>query len=111
MDVPEDKFVPVELRPGQSSVHHPWAVRGSGHNTSNKLRVSFAIQSYIGADVEQHLGRIFVQLDRVRDDYGYHYLFLIASRIMVDDEAATLHAANQQVRGAIYDDAEKIGKY
>ena len=111
MDVPEDKIVPIELRPGQLSVHHPWIVHGSGHNTSNKRRVGFAIQSYIGTDVEQHLGKTYVQLARGRDDYNHHLLARRASGVMVDDEVAMWHAANQELRGVLYSDAEKLGKY
>ena len=111
MDVPENKVVPVELRPGQLSVHHPWVVHGSGHNTSDKRRVGFAIQSYIGSDVEQHLGNTFVQLARGRDDYGYHYLVPRAPGVTVDDEVAMWRTANQQLRAVLYNDAEKIGKY
>ena len=39
MDVPEDITVPIELRPGQLSLHHPWVVHGSGHNTSKHRRL------------------------------------------------------------------------
>ncbi len=111
MDVPEDKIIPIELRPGQLSVHHPWVVHGSGHNTSNKRRVGFAIQSYIGADVEQHLGKTYAQLARGRDDYGHHFLVQRASGVMVDDEVAMWHAANQELRKVLYSNAEKLGKY
>jgi len=111
MDVPEDKVVPIELRPGQLSVHHPWVVHGSGHNTSNKRRVGFAIQSYIGTDVEQHLGKTYVQLARGCDDYNHHLVAPRATGVMANEEVAIWHAANQELRGVLYNDAEKIGKY
>ncbi len=111
VDVPEDKMIPIELRPGQLSVHHPWVVHGSGHNSSNKRRVGFAIQSYIGAEVEQHLGKTYAQLARGRDDYNHHFLVQRASGVMVDDDVVMWHAANQELRGVLYSGAEKLGKY
>lgn len=111
MDVPEDKIVPIELRPGQLSIHHPWVVHGSGHNTSDKRRVGFAIQSYIGTDVEQHLGKTYVQLARGRDDYDHHFPVPRASGSMVGNEVTMWHTANQELREVLYSDAKKLGKY
>ena len=111
IDVPEDKVVPIELRPGQLSVHHPWVVHGSGHNKSNQRRVGFAIQSYIGTEVEQRFGKTYAQLARGHDDYNHHFLVSRASGVMVDDEVATWHDANKALREVLYHDAEKLGKY
>ncbi len=111
IDVPEDKVVPIELRPGQLSVHHPWVVHGSGQNTSKKRRVGLAIQSYIGTEVDQHLGKTYVQLARGRDDYNHHFLIPRASGVMIDDEVNIWHAANRELRKVLYHDAEKLGKY
>ena len=57
-DVDEDATVPVPLKPGQLSLHHPRVVHGSGPNWSGKRRVGFAIQSYITPAVEQVIGKI-----------------------------------------------------
>ena len=111
MDVPKDKIVPIELRPGQLSVHHPWVVHGSGHNQSNQRRVGFAIQSYIGTEVEQQFGKTYVQLARGRDDYNFHFLVPRASGLMVSDEVTMWDTANEELRGVLYHDAEKLGKY
>jgi non-heme Fe2+,alpha-ketoglutarate-dependent halogenase len=111
MGVPKDKIVPIELRPGQLSVHHPWVVHGSGHNTSKKRRVGLAIQSYIGTEVEQLLGETFVQLARGCDDYNHHFIVPRASGVMVDDEVAMWHGANHALREVLYHEAEKLGRY
>ena len=111
MGVPQEKVVPIELRPGQLSVHHPWVVHGSGHNVSNQRRVGFAIQSYIGPEVEQQLGRTFAQLARGHDDYNHHFLVPRASGSMVPKEVTMWHAANEELRRVLYYDAEKLGKY
>lgn len=111
MDVPKDKIVPIELRPGQLSVHHPWVVHGSGHNTSNKRRVGLAIQSYIGTEVEQLLGETFVQLARGTDDYNHHFWVPRTSGVMVDEEVALWHDANKALRKVLYQGAERLGAY
>ena len=55
-NVPIEKTIPNILKAGQLSLHHPMIVHGSGPNKSNKRRIGFVIQSYIGADVDQVLG-------------------------------------------------------
>jgi non-heme Fe2+,alpha-ketoglutarate-dependent halogenase len=111
MGVPEDKIVPIELRPGQLSVHHPWVVHGSGHNTSKKRRVGLAVQSYIGTEVQQLFGKTFVQLARGCDDYNHHFLVPRASGVMVEEEVAVWNDANKALRKVLYHNAEKLGKY
>ena len=45
------------LKSGQMSLHHPRIVHGSGINKSNDRRIGFAVQSYIGTNVKQILGK------------------------------------------------------
>ena len=73
LDVPESITVPIELRPGQVSLHHPLVVHGSGQNLSSGRRIGFAIQSYIGDNVDSVLGQIYVQQARGRDTHGFHH--------------------------------------
>ena len=47
-------------------------VHGSGPNLSKSRRIGFAIQSYIGTNVEQILGKTYVQQVRGKDDFKYH---------------------------------------
>jgi len=108
--VPEDQIVPIELRPGQLSFITQ-IVHGSGHNTSNKRRFGFAIQSSIGTEAEQLVGKTFVQLARGCDNYNHNSLVPRASGVMVDEEVATWHDANQALREVLYHEAEKLGKY
>ena len=56
-NVPVKDTVPIILKPGQLSIHHPMTVHGSGPNLSKSRRIGFAIQSYIGTNVEQILGQ------------------------------------------------------
>jgi ectoine hydroxylase-related dioxygenase (phytanoyl-CoA dioxygenase family) len=71
-NVPTNDTIPVALKAGQLSLHHPWVVHGSGHNSSKSRRIGFAIQSYIGTNVDSVYGKIFVQQARGSDTYRYH---------------------------------------
>ena len=71
-NVPLEKTDPVILKAGQLSLHHPKIVHGSGINKSKERRIGFAIQSYIGTNVDQVLGKIYVQQARGKDLFNYH---------------------------------------
>ena len=71
-NVPFDETTPVILKAGQMSLHHPTVVHGSDLNKSNDRRIGFVIQSYIGTDVKQVLGKNSVQLARGVDKFKYH---------------------------------------
>ena len=60
--MPENEVKPVELKAGQMSLHHPRIVHGSGINKSNDRRIGFVVQSYIGINVKQILGKIVFKL-------------------------------------------------
>ena len=66
-NVPLEKTDPIILNSGQMSLHHPKIVHGSGLNKSNDRRIGFVIQSYIGSDVDQVLGKMYVQKARGED--------------------------------------------
>ena len=57
-NVPLEETDPVVLEAGQMSLHHPAVVHGSGLNKSNDRRIGFVVQSYIGNNVDQVLGKI-----------------------------------------------------
>ena len=54
------------------SLHHPTVVHGSDLNKSDDRRIGFVIQSYIGSNVKQVLGKNGVQLARGKDDNNFH---------------------------------------
>ena len=66
------KTTPLVLNAGQMSLHHPKVIHGSGLNKSNDRRIGFVIQSYIGSNVDQVLGKIYVQQARGDDTFKYH---------------------------------------
>ena len=71
-NVPRKKTIPLILEAGQMSLHHPKVVHGSDLNKSNDRRIGFVIQSYIGSNVKQVLGKNSVQIARGKDEFNYH---------------------------------------
>ena len=71
-NVPGLETIPLVLEAGQMSLHHPTVVHGSELNKSNDRRIGFVIQSYIGTNVKQVLGKNSVQLARGVDKFNYH---------------------------------------
>jgi hypothetical protein len=71
-NVPLDETKPLVLKAGQMSLHHPKIVHGSGLNKSNDRRIGFVVQSYIGSNVNQVLGKMYVQQARGDDTFKYH---------------------------------------
>ena len=63
-DISLDKTDAIILEAGQISLHHPKIVHGSGVNYSNDRRIGFVIQSYIGTDVKQVIGKMYVEKAR-----------------------------------------------
>ena len=110
-DVDETKAVPVPLKPGQLSLHHPRVVHGSGPNRSGERRVGFAIQSYISPAVDQVIGRIWVQTARGTDFGGHHTEAKRTTEVMAADDIAFRDMTNDELSKIFYAGAAKKGKY
>ena len=110
-NVPKNETIPVALKAGQLSLHHPWVVHGSGHNSSKSRRIGFAIQSYIGTNVDSVYGKIFVQQARGSDTYRYHLHTPRPSSVMAEQDVAFRDKANEALKAIFYRGAKKIGKY
>jgi len=110
-NVNENESLPVCLKPGEMSLHHPRVVHGSGPNLSGKRRVGFAIQSYIATHVEQTLGTIYVQQACGVDTYGHHQHRDRVSQLMLDNDVAFRDQANRELAEIFYSGAEKRGVY
>ena len=93
------------------SLHHPAIVHGSGLNKSNDRRIGFVIQSYIGANVNQVLGKMYVQQARGEDHYKYHEHVERAQVLMSQNGIKTRKKANNELSKIFYNGSEKIGKY
>ena len=110
-NVPIEKTTPNILKAGQLSLHHPMIVHGSGPNKSNQRRIGFVIQSYIGTNVEQVLGKIFVQQARGKDTFKYHKHVKRSVELMNKNDMIFKNKANEELAKIFYKDAKKIGKF
>ena len=110
-NVPMNKTKPVILKAGQISLHHPKVVHGSGLNKSNDRRIGFVIQSYIGTNVDQVLGKMYVQQARGEDTFKYHEHVVRANELMNQQSIQIRKKANEELSKIFYRGAQKIGKY
>ena len=110
-NVPVEKTTLNILKAGQLSLHHQMIVHGSGPNKSNQRRIGFVIQSYIGANVNQVLGKMYVQQARGEDHYRYHEHVERAKELMSQSGIETRKKANSELSKIFYNGSEKIGKY
>jgi len=110
-NVPINETKPVILKSGQMSLHHPKIVHGSGVNKSKNRRIGFVIQSYIGTNVEQVLGKMYVQLARGKDTYNYHKHVKRPLKLMDEKDILIRKKANEELSNIFYNDAKKIGKF
>ena len=110
-NVPIEKTIPNILKAGQLSLHHPMIVHGSGPNKSNQRRIGFVIQSYIGTNVDQVLGKIFVQQARGNDAFKYHEHAKRPVELMNKNDMILKNKANEELSKIFYKDAKKIGKF
>jgi len=100
LDGIKNKTEPVILNAGQMSLHHPKIVHGSGVNKSKERRMGFVIQSYIGSNVDQVLGKIYVQQARGNDTFNYHE--------HVERPKKTMDDRNVNIRKNAMDELSKI---
>ena len=110
-NVPIEKTSPVILKAGQLSLHHPKIIHGSGLNKSKDRRIGFAIQSYIGSNVDQVLGKMYVQLARGKDTFNYHQHVKRPTELMNNIDIASRKKANEELSKIFYNGSKKIGKY
>ena len=106
-----DNTEPVVLKAGQISLHHPTIIHGSGLNSSADRRIGFVIQSYIGSNVDQVIGKMYVQKARGEDKYKYHQYSNIPRELMGTKEVMLRNKANEELSKIFYKDSVKKGKY
>tara|TARA_E500000331_G_scaffold295570_1_gene293872 strand:- start:992 stop:1819 length:828 start_codon:yes stop_codon:yes gene_type:complete len=110
-NVPLESTKPVILRAGQMSLHHPTIVHGSGLNKSNDRRIGFVVQSYIGSNVDQVLGKIYVQQARGKDVFKFHEHTVRPVELMGKKDIALRIKANEELQKIFYSGSKKKGKY
>ena len=110
-NIPLEGTTPNILKAGQLSLHHPMIVHGSGSNKSNTRRIGFVIQSYIGTNVDQVIGKVYVQQARGKDNFKYHEHTKRPSELMSKEDINIRTKANKELSKIFYNDAKKQGKY
>ena len=110
-NVPKQKTTPLILEAGQMSLHHPTVVHGSGLNKSNDRRIGFVIQSYIGTNVKQVLGRNSVQLARGIDKFNFHEKINRPKSLMDKKDLLVKKRENNYLQEIFYKDSKKRGLY
>ncbi|MDB4154033.1 phytanoyl-CoA dioxygenase family protein [Candidatus Pelagibacter sp.] len=110
-NVPKEKTTPLVLTAGQMSLHHPTTVHGSDINKSDDRRIGFVIQSYIGANVKQVLGKNSVQVARGKDDFNFHEKIGRTKSLMNKDDVKLKKQENDYLQEIFYKDSSKKGNY
>ena len=110
-NVPKEKTTPLVLTAGQMSLHHPTTVHGSDINKSDDRRIGFVIQSYIGANVKQVLGKNSVQIARGKDDFNFHEKIGRTKSLMNEDVIKLKKQENDYLQEIFYKDSSKKGNY
>ena len=110
-NVPEEEVKSIELKAGQMSLHHPRVVHGSGINRSNDRRIGFVIQSYIGTNVKQILGKNSVQIARGEDKYHYHEIINRTKAFMSKESILLRKKENDYLQEIFYKGAKQKGSY
>ena len=110
-NVPDDQIVPLVLNAGQMSLHHPKTVHGSGINHGKDRRIGFVIQSYIGANVKQVLGKNGVQIARGVDNYNFHEKIGRPNSLMNTNDLKIKKQENDNLQEIFYKGSQKKGFY
>ena len=110
-NVPIDETTPLILKAGQMSLHHPTDVHGSDLNKSNDRRIGFVIQSYIGTEVKQVLGKNSVQLARGIDKFKYHEIIGRPKSLMNKSDLKTKKLENDNLQKIFYAGSQQKGEY
>jgi len=110
-NVPTDETTPLILTAGQMSLHHPTVVHGSDLNKSDDRRIGFVIQSYIGTDVKQVIGRNSVQLARGKDNYNFHEKIRRTKSLMDKENLKLKKQENDFLQEIFYKGSSKKGAY
>ena len=110
-NVPINETTPLILKAGQMSLHHPTVIHGSGLNKSNDRRIGFVVQSYIGDNVDQVLGKMYVQQARGKDTFNYHEHVKKPLELMNEKDILTRKKANDELSKIFYSGSKQVGKF
>ena len=109
-NVPIKETTPLILKAGQMSLHHPTVVHGSDFNKSNDRRMGFVIQSYIGTNVKQVLGKNSVQLARGEDKFNFHEKIKRTKSLMGKSDLKLKKKENDNLQEIFYKGSSRKGQ-
>jgi len=96
---PADK-VPIEIYPGQMSLHHGLTIHGSGPNRSDDRRIALVIR-YCSPEVTQQVGeRDYAMLARGADRRG-NFVHIAPPKADFDPRALALHEEIRQAQAKV----------
>ena len=110
-NVPKQETTPLILEAGQMSLHHPTVVHGSELNKSNDRRIGFVIQSYIGTNVKQVIGKNSVQLARGIDKFNYHEKIGRPHKLLDKKDIKIKKQENDNLQKIFYNDSDKKSEF
>ncbi len=110
-DVPKQETKALILSAGQMSLHHPKTVHGSGLNKSDDRRIGFVIQSYIGSNVKQVIGKNSVQLARGEDKFNFHEKIGRPKSLLNEEDIKIKKKENDNLQEIFYKGANQKGYY
>ena len=110
-NVPEQETKALVLSAGQMSLHHPKTVHGSGLNKSDDRRIGFVIQSYIGSNVKQVIGKNSVQLARGEDNFNFHEKIGRPKSLLDEEDIKIKKKENDNLQEIFYKGANQKGNY
>ena len=110
-NVPIEETDPIVLKAGQMSLHHPTVIHGSGLNKSKDRRIGFVVQSYIGTNVEQVIGKVYVQQARGEDLFNYHEHTKRPVKTMEKEDINIRNKANEALSKIFYSGLSQKGKF
>lgn len=109
--IDESAAVPVEMRPGQMTLHHTRTIHGSSANLSDDRRIGFAIQAYMPPEVRQTKGWDTAQLVRGRDRHGHFRLGPRPEADMCEAGLAFRALSAARMSEILYDGADEVRAY
>ena len=80
-------------------------------NKDNDRRIGFVIQSYIGTNVKQTLGKNSVQIARGEDKYNYHEVINRTNTLMSEENILLRKKENNYLQEIFYKGAKQKGSY
>ena len=93
------------------SLHHPTVVHCSELNKSNDRRIGFVIQSYIGTNVKQVLGKNSVQLARGVDKFNFHEKIGRPQKLLDKNDIELKKQENDNLQKIFYNGSDKKSKF